>query len=153
MRADLEALIEREVKHAWAAGVLDAQGRWFVLRRGDSRGLSPRILVPARVDNPLIAQLLDLFGGSLGKPKGWQRQWQVTGAKACLAVTEAVLPYLTRTERVAAAHYRLCERIVSFKPASFHDRAIPADEIKMRESMVSALAKEHTAIKLSQPKR
>lgn len=136
---DLQALVDQELRHAWAAGVLDAYGRWLVLTRS-TRLFNPRIIVPARKDNPMIAQLVDTFGGSVGKPKGGkhQRQWQVTGAKACLAVNDAVLPYLTRTQPMSRAHLHLCRRIVEFKPASFQDRVLPAEEVTFRRELMVA---------------
>jgi hypothetical protein len=135
---DLRALIDQELRNAWVAGVLDAAGRWVVLDRANSPSISPRILVPARADSAMIDLLIETFGGSVGKPKGWQRQWQVTGAKACLAVNQAVLPYLTRTERLAKTHLHLCRQIAEWRPKAFDDRSVPADELKLRRELRDA---------------
>lgn len=126
---------------AWAAGVLDARGRWLLIPRRLG-GFSPRILVPVKLDaDPMAEKLMAMFGGTVGKPKLYQRQWQVSGAKGCLAVDEAVLSHLVRRARVAKAHLHVCRRIAEFKRTSFEDRRLPEAELEARADLYRAFAK------------
>lgn len=140
----LQDEIERQMGYAWAAGILDAKGRWFILPRGGWQGWQPRIVVPLkqRPDHNAVGErLTELFGGSIGKPKRIQRQWQVSGAKACAAMNAAVLPHLVRWPRVAKAHQHFCIRVTEYKRPSFEERRLPDQERDLRHALVDAFLK------------
>lgn len=124
---------------AWAAGVLDARGRWIVLRRS---GLDPRIEVRARgrvgKQDPMLLKLQEMFNGSISITSRGTVIWQVTGAQRCENVNAAVLTFLVVKERKARAHQHICKRIIGYRRESFEDRRLPKPERELRLELFHA---------------
>lgn len=146
----VQAQVVRMVDLSWAAAVLDLHGNFTApLRRDADRRemwghFQPRITYrPPQVNLSAAKELERILGGRIGAVKGGGGKliWTVTGAKACLAVDELVLPYLRVRTRRVQMHLELCRRIRDFKPASFTDRELPRDELEERAKIQKAMSR------------
>jgi hypothetical protein len=141
----IQAQVVRMADLAWAAGVLDANGNFVMIPRGSTQpGLfMPRITYKARAHaRPITDRLAVILGGHAAFLKGGQGQrvWTLSGAKACLEADELLLPYLHVRARRVQLHAELCRAIREFKPASFEDRTVPAEERRRRYELFAAMS-------------
>lgn len=127
---------------AWAAGVLDARGRWVILQRRS--GFDPRIELRAKSPrgkrDPMLLSMQAEFNGSISMTKSGTVIWQVTGAQRCSVVNDAVLPHLIAKRQKARAHQHLCRRIIEFQRESFDERRIPSEERELRRKLYYVFA-------------
>ncbi len=141
----VQAQVVRMVDLAWAAAILDLHGNFSASERQGRKGhYQPRITYRPRVDAKAASELERILGGKVtraaagakGKPV-----WTLSGAKACLAVIEEVLPYMRLRARKAQMLAELCRMIRDFKPASFGDRGLPLHEIMARSRCRDSLSR------------
>lgn len=143
----VQAQVARMVDLAWAAGVLDARGSFTTsVRAGKPGQYQPRILFrpDAGYREPLSEALQDVLGGTVthaGSRRNQRSIWSVGGAKACLEVDELLLPFMRLKARRVQMHALLCDVMVDWKPASFEERALPADEVLRRQRIVDSMSR------------
>lgn len=142
----IQEQVVRMADLSWAAGVLDLHGNFTAPQRTGKRGyFQPRITYrSARHMHTAVAceELRKVLGGSVtsgATGAGGRVVWTVSGAKACLAVDELLLPYLRFRTRRVQLHAELCRMIRDFKPATFADRGLPPEEIRERYQVHSAM--------------
>lgn len=123
---------------SWAAGVLDLAGNFSAPVRPGDRSYQMRITFRASRQMwtaSACAELHRILGGAVSHAatgSGGRLTWTVSGAKACLAVDELVLPYMRLRSRRVQLHAELCRMIRDFKPASFDQRVLPPEELRAR---------------------
>jgi hypothetical protein len=131
--------LSREFDLAWAAGMLESRGLWEIVPRALKKdGYQPRISMRVHSsEDPVAKALTELFGGTTFANHG-RRRWQVSGAKGCVVVSAAVLPYAKLYPHKIKQHLTFCRRITEYKRASFEERSIPAAEKQVREQLARA---------------
>lgn len=134
---------------AWAAGVLDARGRFTAAERKHPGGWMPVIRVkavtpwikpgdPSTYDG-LMKALLRVLGGNVCRPARVGTAWQLTGAKGCVEVIDRALPYMQVQHGRAVALRRLCVQIRDYRRPGFEERGIEAAEVETRRQLYEAL--------------
>lgn len=131
---------------AWVGGVFDMKARFAIPRRGHVRthwqsvpinaGYKPKVQIGGGVEETTLREVQQLLGGHVSRPDSMTMVWSATGATAALHATNLALPYMRRQRQLhrASAFMRVCRQIVDFQREGFEQRALPLEEMEVRES-------------------
>jgi hypothetical protein len=129
---------------AWAAGFLEADGTFAIVRRGgpsqvaQRQGLLPHIGA-AQIDPRPLDRLAALFGGRVyGRDSRTRRgvcQWHVASCARVVNVLEAISPYLVGKTEQAAVLMAFCTGPGSPRPGHRTSREVMAQRLALADQL------------------